>query len=358
MKTLYFKTLISLALLLSISGCINDNENVPAVDESFNSEILNELSSNVVQSVYNDLASKASTFNDQVLALEADGATDEELTACRTTWKEARESWEQSESFLFGPVSTDNIDPRIDTWPVNFTDLDAQLESSAEFNGTYINNLEDALKGFHPIEYLIFGATGEKPASELSVRDIEYLKGLASNLKSLTSTLQSSWNPSTTDNYHAAFTQAGNGSTVYATQLAAFEELVNSMIGICDEVANGKINEVFLAQDPSLEESPFAKNSITDFTNNIKGVQNVYLGKFATDGKGLEDLVRRHNLQLDNDIKLKLNNAITALGNVTDPFGEAISTQPIQVQNAINAINDLKDTLELQLLLFMQQHSK
>jgi predicted lipoprotein len=355
---MYFKTLLSFTLTLSVSGCIGDNENVPAIDDSFNGEILNEFSSNVVQSVYNNLASKTSTFYDQVLALETDGATDAELTACRTTWKQARESWELSESFLFGPVSTDNIDPRIDTWPVNFTDLDAQLASSAEFNETYINNLEDALKGFHPIEYLIFGAMGQKAASELSARDIEYLKGLTSNLKSLTSALKSSWNPSTTDNYHVAFTQAGNGSTVYSTQLAAFEELVNSMIGICDEVANGKINEVFLAQDPSLEESPFAKNSITDFTNNIKGVQNVYLGKFATDGKGLEDLVRRHNLQLDNEIKLKLNNALTALGNVTDPFGEAISTQPIQVQNAIDAINDLKDTLELQLLQFVQQHSK
>jgi uncharacterized iron-regulated protein len=134
--------------------------------------------------------------------------------------------------------------------------------------------------------------------------------------------------------------------------------MVNAMAGICDEVANGKIGEVYAAQDPSLEESPFSQNSITDFTNNIKGVQNVYLGKFSADGKGLEDVVRAYNLQLDSNIKLKLSTAIEALGKVTVPFGTAISTQKTQVQNAIEAIQALKTTLEDELLPFIQMHAE
>jgi len=358
MKTKYIKFLFASAALLGFAGCDDDNEGGSLVDETLNTEVLDNFSATIAQSVYNDLASKTSTLYDQVLAMETDGATDVELNACRTTWKQARESWEQSEAFLFGPVSTDNIDPRIDTWPVNFTDLDAQLDGTAEFTEAYIDNLEDALKGFHPIEYLIFGQDGQKAAAELLPRDIEYLKGLSQNLKVLTSDLKVSWQPASSGSYHLAFTEAGNGSSVYPTQLSAFEELVNAMMGICDEVANGKIDEVFIAQDASLEESPFSQNSMIDFTNNIKGVQNVYLGKYTSDGKGLEDLVRQYNLQLDNEIKLKISNAIAALGNVTDPFGEAIFSQPIQVQNVVDAINELKDTLEEQLLPFVQQHSK
>lgn len=353
----YIKFVFASAALLGFSACDENNDNGSLVDETLNTEVLDNFSASLAQPVYADLASKTSTLYDQVLALETGGATDPELTACRTTWKQARESWEQSEAFLFGPVSTDNIDPRIDTWPVNFTDLEAQLNGTAEFTEAYIDDLEDALKGFHPIEYLIFGEDGQKSAAELSARDLEYLKGLALNLKVLTADLKISWQPSVSGSYHLAFTTAGNGSSVYPTQVSAFEELVNAMMGICDEVANGKINEVFVAQDPKLEESPFSQNSMIDFTNNIKGVQNVYLGKFTTDGKGLEDLVRKYNLQLDSDLKLKIGNAITALGNVTDPFGEAISSQPIQVQNAVDAINDLKDTLEEQLLPFVQQHA-
>ncbi|HTE31342.1 MAG TPA: imelysin family protein [Chryseolinea sp.] len=358
MKTNYLNMLFISAVLLSFGGCDDDNEGGSSVNETLNAQVINDFSSTLPQTVYSDLASKTSTLYDQVLALEAGDATNAELEAARTTWKQAREAWEQSEAFLFGPVSTDNIDPRIDTWPVNFTDLEAQLASPAAFTEEYINDLEDALKGFHPIEYLIFGENGDKAAADITDREIEYLKGLALNLKTLTADLKVSWTPTASGNYHTAFTTAGEGSSVYPTQQSALEELVNAMIGICDEVANGKIDEVFVAQDPTLEESPFAQNSMKDFTNNIKGVKNVYLGKYAADAKGLEDLVKEFNLQLDSNVKLKLDAAIAALGTVTQPFGEAIISQPIQVQNAVDAINDLKQILEDELLPFVREHSK
>lgn len=343
--------------LLAFSGCSDDNENSSTVDETLNTAILTEFSSNIATSIYTDLKGKTTLLNTQIVALETGGATDAELIAARNIWKEARQAWEQSEAFLFGPVSTENIDPRIDTWPVNFTDLEAELQGSNTFTEDYIDNLEDALKGFHPIEYLLFGENGDKAAADLTARDIEYLKGLALNLKILTGQLADEWDTANSSSYYHAFINAGKGSAVYSSQRAALEEVVNSLAGICDEVANGKITEPFTQQDPSLEESPFAQSSIPDFSNNIKGVQNVYLGKYAADGKGLEDLVKKYNLQLDTDVKLKINNAIAALGNITVPFGEAIFSQSIQVQNAIDAINELKDILEEQLLPFVQQHS-
>jgi len=358
MKLSYTKVLAFSAVLLAGTSCDDGGEGASRIDTTLNSAVLTDFSSTIAQSTYSDLSSKTATLYNQVLELAKDGASDAELEACRTTWKAARQSWELSESFLFGPVSTDNIDPRIDTWPVNFNDLDAQLNSDAQFTEAYINNLEDALKGFHPIEYLIFGESGTKTAAQLSARDIEYLKGLALNLKSLTSDLNDSWDPNNSGNYTTVFTTAGDGSATDPTQLSAFEEMVNAMTGICDEVANGKIGEVYTAQDAKLEESPFAKNSITDFTNNIKGVQNVYLGKYSADGKGLEDMVRAYNLQLDGDIKLKMSTAVESLNKITVPFGEAISTQKTQVQNAIDAINALKTTLEEDLLPFVQAHAK
>ena len=357
MKKSYQQYLLAGAVLLSLSNC-SDNDNASPVNEELNTQVLLDFSSNLPQAVYSDLSAKTSTLYDQVVALGTDGATDAELAATRTTWKQAREAWEQSEAFLFGPVSTNDIDPRIDTWPVNFNDLNAQLASKADFTADYVNSLDDALKGFHPIEYLIFGEDGDKKAAELSARDMEYLTALALNLKTLTADANDSWKPSVSGNYHTIFTTAGKGSATYPTQLAAYQELVNAMAGICDEVANGKLDEPFTAQDPSLEESPFAQNSIIDFTNNIKGVQDVYLGKYSADGKGLEDIVRQYNLQLDSDIKLKMGNAISALGKITDPFGKAITTQAMQIETAMSSINDLKDILETELLPFVQQHTK
>ena len=118
------------------------------------------------------------------------------------------------------------------------------------------------------------------------------------------------------------------------------------MAGICDEVANGKIEDPLAANDPSLEESPFAKNSIKDFTDNIIGVQNVYLGKYTLAGTGLQDLVKANNLSLDKNVKSALNEAISALNKITDPFGTAITTQKQQIKTAQDKINALRDIIE------------
>lgn len=357
MKMAKAKSFLGCLAVILFSGCNNDSDVNSQVDEALNNLILEDFSQHVAQSVYENLETKTSQLYDQVLSLK-DNPDDDKLATCQQTWRDARQAWEQSEAFLFGPVATENIDPRIDTWPVNFNDLEAQLASSNEFTESYIDDLEDALKGFHPIEYLLFGGDSDKSAVDFTEREMDYLEGLTKNLKKLTGELADDWDDTDDESYHHEFTTAGSGSTIYDSQLAALEELVNGMAGICDEVANGKISEPFLQSDPSLEESPFAKNSITDFTNNIRGVENVYLGKYAANGKGLEDLVRNFNLQLDSEIKLKINAAIAALDNITVSFGEAITAQPIQVQNAIDAINELSDVLNEKLLPFVQQHAK
>ena len=343
-------------LITIISACKKPEPSQNNDTTSTTTEILSGFSSNVAQATYNDLAIQTSQLYDYILVFES-SLTDQDLINCKQAWKDSRLAWEQSEGFLFGPVSSDNIDPRIDTWPVDFTKLDSVLNSNAVYSSEYIDSLQDALKGFHPIEYLLFGQNGNKTASEFTSPEIDYLKALALNLKELASKLSDSWNQNTTDNYYTEFINAGNGSTIYTTQRLAFEELVNAMAAICDEVANGKMAEPFTLQDPSLEESPFAFNSITDFTNNIQSVENVYLGTYAIDGKGLEDLVRQNNLSLDNAVKTKLNAALAALNNITIPFGQAITQQPTQVQNAMDAINDLKTEIEDELFPFVQQYT-
>lgn len=317
--------------------------------------VLDDFAAHVAQDNYAELATRSAALHDAITAFTAT-PSEAGLTECRDQWRSTRLSWEQSEALLFGPVATENIDPRIDTWPVDFNALEAQLSSGNVFTPEYITGLDDALKGFHPIEYLLFGADGDKTVAAFTTREFEYINALALDLNALTSALNTSWDPATGSNYSITFTTAGAGNTTYPSRRAAFEEVVNAMAGICDEVANGKMGEVLLAQDPSLEESPYSKNSITDFTSNIRGVENVYLARYGGNGTGLEDLVRQHDLQLDNTIKQQLAAAIAALGTITVPFGQAILEQPVQVQQAIDAISALEATLSSELLPLVQLH--
>ncbi len=348
------KTFLYLAVIAFVFSCKKEEivtTETPAVSHE---EVLNQLALNINTATYSDLASKATTFQTTIQNFVTNPSA-ASLEQCRSEWKLTRSSWEKSEGFLYGPVSTDNIDPRIDTWPVDFTAINTLLLGASDFTDpNTVTSLDDALKGFHPIEFMLWGQNGTKVYTDFTSREKEYLIALTLDLKSLVLSLSSNWETSNGNSFYSKFKTPSNTNPFYSNYKSVYEEMINALIGICDEVANGKINEPLVSQDASLEESPYAKNSMRDFTNNIESVENVYLGKYATDGLGIEDVVRKYNLSLDNTIKNKIAVAKNALAAITLPFGEAIFQQPTQVQNAVDAINDLKATLENDLLPLIQ----
>ena len=99
------------------------------------------------------------------------------------------------------------------------------------------------------------------------------------------------------------------------------------MAHICDEVANNKMEVPLAAHDSELVESQYAHNATTDFGNNIKGVQNVYMCKYTSTGKSLHDLVKAKNLSLDNELQQKFEAAIGSFNSITIPYEQAIVSQ-------------------------------
>lgn len=361
MKTIQL-SLASLLLFAAVSCKKSKKDPDPATPVTttntgdLKKDVLGDIAANVIYPSYSDLANKSINLYNNLVTFSATSNSGN-LNICRLAWKDVRSTYEQTEGFLFGPLSVDNIDPDIDTWPIDFARMDSVLASTAVFTPAYITNLEQSLKGFHPVEYLLFGQDGNKTETQFTAREKDLLIALSLNIKSLCTEAQTSWDPSLSNNYSVKFTTAGNGSTVYPTIRSAYEELINAMADICDEVANGKMKDPFDTQNASLEESPFAKNSMTDFTNNIKSVQNIYLGKYIADGKGMEDLIKATNLTMDGNIKTKIAAALAALGNVTVPFGQAISTsngERTQVQKSIDAVNDLQAYLAGDVKTYLQ----
>jgi predicted lipoprotein len=284
-----FATLVASGALLFTLACEEDTGDPGTTFDA--TDLLQDVPTTVIFATYQDLEAKAIALRTAVTALNAT-PNDANLTAARDAWRAARRPWEQSEGFLFGPVETQGIDPAIDSWPVNQVDLDAVLAGSATLNQAYIDGLEGTLKGFHTIEYLLFGTTGTKTAAQLTAREREYLVGTAASLAAAVTTLRTAWDPAA-GNYAGTVATAGaSGNAVYVSQSAAVQELINGMITICDEVANGKISDPFDQQDRSLEESQFSDNSNDDFADNIRSVQHVYLGTFGSgSGAGVRALV-------------------------------------------------------------------
>jgi len=331
----------------------NDNNTTTATE----TQVINDFVAKTALPMYQDLQDKATSLNTAVNTLNT-APTEANLTAARTAWKNIRSTWEQCEGFLIGPVEDDNYDPNMDTWPVDYNQLDSFVSSSSSFSVETVEGLSQSLRGFHPLEYILWGKGGTEDVASITAKEKQYMVALSQDILNTCTKLNSSW-LAAGGNYQSKVLTAGSGSTVYPKRLDIMLALVSGMSGICDEVAGGKIKEPFTAIDSNLTESPFSHNSITDFTNNIIGSRAVYLCNFnGQQGLGMSNFVAAKNLDLDNRIKAKYATAISALGNVTATFEVAIHTQRTQLQTAMDAIADLQATLDGDLKTFVQTYVK
>lgn len=241
------------------------------------------------------------------------------LSAAKAAWVATRQPWEQSETALFGPVEFYGFDPALDTWPVNQTDLQAVLNSGQSLSAQAVGNLDPSLKGFHTIEYLLFGNGGDKTAGDFTDREFDYLVATTEELHGITAALLNAWTSGINGQppYADEFLNAGRGSASFPTEQSAVEQIVQGQIGICDEVANGKIADPFTQRNPNIVESQFSFNSIQDFSDNIRGVKKVLDTSLTT-------YIASRNPALADRLNQAVNNAISAILRIPEPFRDAI----------------------------------
>jgi len=345
------------AFLVIMASCNKaetpSNENF----EGLTKDVLTDFPAYVAIPQYGDLYVKATELETAVQQLIAN-PTNDKLNSTRQAWRDMRSIWEKSEGYLFGPVEDNEYDPQMDTWPVDYVQMDSLLASSNPLEVSDIQSLSTlSLRGFHPIEYVLWGKDGNRSAATITDREKQYIQSLATDLKNICKSLSDSWNPSG-GNFAQNLVNAGQPGSVYATKLEAYMAITEAMIGICEEVGEGKMEEPYAALDSAIVESPFSGNSVTDFRNNIIGLQNVYLGKWTSDGKGMNEVVNSKNINLDNNIQQKIAAAISSFDAISLPYEQAIFDQRTQIKNTQNALADLADMLNNDLKPFLVQNIK
>src|ERR1700761_2880744 len=348
------KFILTLSVIgLTIAGCSKSNDSTKTdttTQTTLEQNVLTDFAANLVNPNYQDIQAKAQIMNNAIITFNAT-PTDANLTAIQTAWKNTRGAWESCEGFLFGPVEDFNYDPTMDDWPVNKADLDALLASNNPLGVSDIDQLGTTLKGFHAIEYVIFGVGSTQKAANITARDKQYLASLAQSLYNTTTQLRNSWDPSQANNFTLQVVNAGKGSTRFTSRQAVFLALVGSMSDICNEVANEKMQTPFAAKDSTLDESQFSHNSIADFTHNIAGIKNAYLSSYtgANGNHSLSELVASKNASLNNTLLSQMNAAIAsfnAFGSLNVSFEKAIYTQRSTITQVQATINTLKASLD------------
>lgn len=124
----------------------------------------------VVYPTYQALAANARTLYTTTAALytaaESGTMTQAQIDAACEAFKDTRREWERSEDFLYGSASDNELDPHIDSWPLDHDELVNALKNPtlvagfkssdpAKFVSENNSHFQSVL-GFHGMEFVLF----------------------------------------------------------------------------------------------------------------------------------------------------------------------------------------------------------
>ena len=285
--------------------------NLSTAQEEYLYKVLENLVDNVIVPTYTKLADDTEDLEKTLNGLTVNSITQAQINKACEDFKGARENWERSEAFLGGAAADFDIDPTIDSWPLN-----RSLLLDYFHNGMNDEMLEDAtILGFHALEFILFRNGQPRKVEEFKANDtytgfsditgeqeLKYAQTICTLLKERTFQLQVAWegekNTSrasvvknagldyTTENglsFGDNMKQAGkNSKSTFRSLTDAIAQVLSddegSCFGICNEVGTAKIANPFANADIAYVESPYSYNSITDFRDNIRSIRNVWLG--------------------------------------------------------------------------------
>ena len=170
--------------------------------EGYLRQVLENLVSNVIVPTYTNLANETEALEKTLNGLTVNTITQAQINSACEDFKQARKYWEQSEAFLMGAASDFDIDPTIDSWPLN-----RSLLLSYFNNGMNDDMLEDAtILGFHALEFILFRDGQPRKVAELQGNDtyknfehvsgaqeLAYAQTICTLLKQRTFQLQCAW---------------------------------------------------------------------------------------------------------------------------------------------------------------------
>ena len=301
---------------------------------------------NVVYPTYQALAKNSRELYNTCSALykaaEAGTMTQSQIDAACEAFKNARREWERSEAFLYGSASDNNIDPHIDSWPLDHEGLVSVLTNASLIAGfksetpekfvSEKNELFQSVLGFHGMEFVLFregknrtvdafkaNETEEGMTSVKGIDELAFLAAVAGDVKNMTAMLEFTWMGNAAsnetkqvleDNKYVFSSMRNNGlaangtmcfgeflltpaqTTGYKTWPGTINQIfVGGCSNICNEVQEQKLGQAWrvlngqggTTEDGEKEsrdyiESPYSHRSFIDYKDNLYSIKNTLYG--------------------------------------------------------------------------------
>jgi putative iron-regulated protein len=344
------KSLLSLLLILVTSSAFMscDSED-PIVDER--ATIVQSIGDNVIIPIYHDLEEKGNLLLAAVKALRAD-PTVANRDAARAAWVAARSPFEMGEAFEFGPIKQPppGLKPYVDTWPVATTgenSIESYLADSSNFTKENVANYPLNVRGYHAIEFILWGDADNGIAPKMDANALHYLEVMTEVTVEKMNEIHEAWEASG-GNYINNLKEFGDGKA-YPTVKDALLQINERVYHITEELWDEYLfDPIDPGHGPRSAESYLSDNSYADFRDIMVGVKAVYYGDYKQNiGKGLTDFYAEKDAALDATIRTQIDEAIAAI-DALDPFNATVKNTPAKVQTAIDKCKALYQTLKNQ----------
>lgn len=306
----------------------------------------------IVEAAYADTLAGAEALQRAVAAFTAapSAAT---LDAARTAWRQARESYGQTEAFRFygGPIDADDgPEGRINAWPMDEAYVDAVPgqpaaglvnDRSVTLDKATLSAMnerggeENIATGWHAIEFMLWGpdtredGPGDRQADDFvdgkapnADRRRRYLSLVTELLVDDLRGVASAWMPGVKDGYRARFEAGGR------------ESLRKMLVGLGSlsrgELAGERMEVALASQDQEDEHSCFSDNTHRDIVNNALGIENVWLGRYRRadgrmlQGPSLRDLVAAKDAAVAARTSATIRRSVERAEAIHPPFDREI----------------------------------
>lgn len=327
----------------------------------------------VIHATYAEALSGAKKL-EKMIGNFVDDPTEEGLAGVKKQWILSRYSYSQSEvcRFYGGPIDDEKgFEGWINAWPIDEAYLDyvrgkpeaGLINQPGEVRGIEEETLfelneqggeADICTGYHAIEFLLWGqdfyvdSPGQRPLSDYTThpfakRRRDTLQACARLLVTHLSTLEANWSPGKS-NYRQDFETAPPQESL--------AKILTGMVMLAGfELASERLAVAYDTQSQEDEHSCFSDTTHLDLIHNIKGIENVWLGRFKEcRGPGFSDLARSLDPTLEAGISKRITQCLKLAGEIPVPFDQAFPGEDdapgrVAILRCIEALEALRKEL-------------
>jgi putative iron-regulated protein len=360
---------------LLVVACGSDDEGSPSLPTSTTADAV-ETYSRIVYASYNDSLGMAEQLEAAAAALVATPTAAAQEDA-QDAWLAAREPYLQTEVYRFygGPIDDDDgPEGLLNAWPLDENHIDYVM---GDPDSGIVNNpdmtidpdtLLDANEspmdggspdkaiatGYHAIEFLLWGqdmpgndGPGDRPYTDYMTtggtnqnqdRRGQYLTTASELLLQHLQSLVAEWAPDE-NNYRADFEAEPPAD--------ALIKIMSGMIILTGfETGDERLIAALDAQDQEEEHSCFSDNTHRDMVQDVRGVQNVWLGEYdpldgpAFSGTGVRDVIAAGDAGLADRITARIAESLDLAEALVPPFDKEIAPGNAEGNARVQALAD------------------